>query len=278
MDTAENRAPGELSLGSSAMSLSDVADAGAGGCAEDAPAGPGGMPATDGAAAPAAAHATAAAAAAGPDEASWHAVLAILDQFAIGLCLVDAGMRVVLISGRAVRSGAFTVKRGRLGAACAEDERRLRAAVAGVLGPEGPPLQGLCLGPSAQPTRAFVTMVDVPASDGGASGGRLAAVVVPSTAAPDHREHVIQGMFGLTRVEAAITKLLSDGVPPNEAAERTRLRPNTLRGYMKAIFAKLDVHRQSDLVRLVSTTAGLVRVPRAASSCPGRTKAGRPAT
>jgi hypothetical protein len=33
---------------------------------------------------------------------------------------------------------------------------------------------------------------------------------------------------------------------------------------MKAIFAKLGVHRQSELVRLVSTTAGVVRPPQQA--------------
>ncbi len=66
-------------------------------------------------------------------------------------------------------------------------------------------------------------------------------------------------MLRLTPVEAAITKLLSDGATPSEAAERMRMKPNTLRGYMKSIFVKLDVHRQSELVRLVCTTAGLLR-------------------
>jgi DNA-binding CsgD family transcriptional regulator len=70
---------------------------------------------------------------------------------------------------------------------------------------------------------------------------------------------MIQAMFGLSPAEARVAKLLSDGLTPSEAAERLCMRPNTLRGYMKSIFVKLDVHRQSELVRLVCTTAGLLR-------------------
>jgi hypothetical protein len=56
-----------------------------------------------------------------------------------------------------------------------------------------------------------------------------------------------------------IVKLLSDGLTPTEVASRMRISPNTLRGYMKGIFTKLGVHRQSDLVRMIASTAGLYR-------------------
>src|SRR4029077_861402 len=89
----------------------------------------------------------------------------------------------------------------------------------------------------------------------------FAGLLVLSGGTPCHDDQVIRSMFGLTKVEAMIVKLLSDGIPPNEAARRLRVSPHTLRGYMKVIFAKLGVHRQSDLVRMITSRAGLIRVP-----------------
>jgi DNA-binding CsgD family transcriptional regulator len=190
-----------------------------------------------------------------------HTALAVLGRLAVGLWVVDAKMHLVLASGPAAACG-FEVRCGRLGMASGEDERKLRAAVAAVIGAEGEPACGLWFGPATEPTRAIVTAVEGAAP--GAAPRRLAVIIIPPASAPDHPGNVIQGMFGLTRVEAAVTKLLSDGVPPNEAAARMRMSLNTLRGYMKAIFAKLGVHRQSELVRLVSTTAGVMRSPQQA--------------
>lgn len=188
-----------------------------------------------------------------------QALLEVLDRFGAALWLVDARLRVVLASARAARSAAFAVKGGRLSLTCSRDERRLEAAIAAAIEQGSQALLGLRLGPDMRPVRALVTALDAPAP--GSAGGRLVAVILPSPTPAAPQEPVIQAMFGLTPVEAAIARLLCEGVPPNEAADRMRMRPNTLRGYLKAIFTKLDVHRQTDLVRLVSATAGLLHAP-----------------
>jgi DNA-binding CsgD family transcriptional regulator len=189
------------------------------------------------------------------------ALLDVIDRFGAGLWLVDERLRVLLASPRASASCAFTVRGGQLmPAAGAQDERPLAEAVAAVLqGGSGgvPPLRGLRLGTGLKPVRVLVTALD---TGGGTVGGdRIAAIVQPPGDLPEHEEGVIQALFGLTRVEASIARLLCEGMPPNEAAERLRIKPNTLRGYLKGIFLKLEVHRQADLVRLIGATAGLLR-------------------
>ena len=193
-----------------------------------------------------------------------EALLAVLDQLGLGLCLVDAELRATLVSGRAMRSGGFRVRRGAVTVPDREAEARLRGAVAAVLAAREAPVQGLNLGCAERPLRLLVTGLREPGNP--AAPPRLAALILLPEEKPQHAERVIQALFGLTPVEARIAKLLGDGLTPNEAAEQMRLKPNTLRGYMKSIFVKLDVHRQSELVRLVSTSAGLLRGLRPARS------------
>jgi DNA-binding CsgD family transcriptional regulator len=184
-----------------------------------------------------------------------EALLAVFDQLGLGLCLLDQDLRATLVSGLALRRGAVRLRRDQLVTALREDEARLRAAVEAALASPDAPLQGLRLGTPEQPQLALVTALrgrPQPRT-------RLAALILLPRERPEHAERVVQALFGLSPVEARISKLLADGLTPTEAADRMRMRPNTLRGYMKSIFVKLDLHRQSELVRLVTTTAGLLR-------------------
>ena len=63
---------------------------------------------------------------------------------------------------------------------------------------------------------------------------RIAAILLPRQSSQDYDPEVIRSMFGLTRVEAAVVKLLCDGLTPVEAAQRMRVSPNTLRGYIES--------------------------------------------
>ena len=185
-----------------------------------------------------------------------ESLLAVFDQLGLGLCLVDAELRPILVSGRALRSGVLRRRQDRLGTAERGTDARLRAAVADVLAVRDGPVQGLNLGGGARPSRVLVTALGGKA---GAPPARIAALILLPDGPPRHIERVIQSMFGLTPVEARIAKLLGDGMTPNEAALAMRMRPATLRSYLKSVFVKLDVHRQSELVRLVCTTAGMLR-------------------
>jgi DNA-binding CsgD family transcriptional regulator len=186
-----------------------------------------------------------------------EALLAVFDQLGLGLCLVNAELRATLVSSRALGSGTMKLRRDSVGLADRAAEARLRGAVSAALATNDAPAQGINLGCAEHPAYALVTTLGrAPVASRPAP---MAAVILLPKDPPRHAERVIQSLFGLSPVEARIAKLLGDGLTPAEAAQQMRMRPNTLRSYMKSIFVKLDVHRQSELVRLVSTTAGLLR-------------------
>lgn len=63
-------------------------------------------------------------------------------------------------------------------------------------------------------------------------------------------------MFGLTAAEARIALALGNGARLEDIAAGNRLALNTVRCYVKQIFAKTGVRRQADLVRLVVSGPG----------------------
>jgi DNA-binding CsgD family transcriptional regulator len=58
--------------------------------------------------------------------------------------------------------------------------------------------------------------------------------------------------FGLTSAEAMLAATLSNGTSLNAAADELNISRLTARSQLKAVFAKTDTHRQSQLVALVS--------------------------
>lgn len=62
---------------------------------------------------------------------------------------------------------------------------------------------------------------------------------------------LLMGMFGLTLSEARLTAALVDGLSLEEAAHHCNLTLNSARTYLKTIFAKVGVSRQSELLRTI---------------------------
>jgi DNA-binding CsgD family transcriptional regulator len=58
--------------------------------------------------------------------------------------------------------------------------------------------------------------------------------------------------FGLSRAERMLASLLGTGLPLRQAAEQLGVAYETARTQLKAVFAKTGVHRQSELVALLS--------------------------
>ncbi|MCE9522426.1 MAG: alpha/beta fold hydrolase [Alphaproteobacteria bacterium] len=93
----------------------------------------------------------------------------------------------------------------------------------------------------------------------------------------DVRDDALRESFGLTRAEWRIAQELKGGVSVVDAAARLSISVNTARTQVKAIFAKLGVERQSELVSRLNLTGrlGLATVPagegaRAQSEAPPR--------
>jgi DNA-binding CsgD family transcriptional regulator len=86
----------------------------------------------------------------------------------------------------------------------------------------------------------------------------VAVVVTDPESAPVPDQETLRGLFGLTPAEAALTRLLAQGLTLQQAAAHLKLRPATLRTRLKTIFEKTGTHRQADLVRLALLGVGHV--------------------
>jgi len=89
-------------------------------------------------------------------------------------------------------------------------------------------------------------------------------------------ETMLQQLHDLTPTQAKIAAALARGESPDEIADALQTAVSTVRQHVKAILAKTDTHRQSELVRLIlSSIAPLAAVP--TSRCRGDGADRRPA-
>ena len=99
-------------------------------------------------------------------------------------------------------------------------------------------------------THAGLSIAGVPAG----AGPRLALVLVSEAAAADPtRTARLRQLYGLSVSEAALAIMLADGFSPAEIAEQRRVSIGTVRVQIKQIAFKLGCHRQSEIVRAVSS-------------------------
>ena len=70
--------------------------------------------------------------------------------------------------------------------------------------------------------------------------------VSPST--PSRFETYVHECFGLTNREVEVLLLLAEGRSSSYIAEELVLSANTVRGYVKNIYQKLDVHSKQDVI------------------------------
>jgi pimeloyl-ACP methyl ester carboxylesterase/DNA-binding CsgD family transcriptional regulator len=102
----------------------------------------------------------------------------------------------------------------------------------------------------------------VSAPDGGAF-----ALVFPAAEATNRLWSTLRESFGLTAAEARLARKLRDGRSLQEAADELKVSVNTLRNQLRAIFEKMGLKRQSDLVRALtelSSVAGAIETEAAA--------------
>ncbi|TXH05957.1 MAG: LuxR family transcriptional regulator [Nevskiaceae bacterium] len=80
----------------------------------------------------------------------------------------------------------------------------------------------------------------------------------PESSFAQSSQRVVQQLFGLTRIEAAMALSLANGRTIEETAEQLGIKLNTARTYLRFIFSKTGVTRQTMLVRkLLSSVASL---------------------
>lgn len=84
-----------------------------------------------------------------------------------------------------------------------------------------------------------------------------AALIFPAVEATDHLWRTIRESFGLTPAETRLAARLKDGLTLKEAAEDLNVSLNTVRNQLRAVFEKMGLNRQSDLVRALAQLGAL---------------------
>ena len=78
----------------------------------------------------------------------------------------------------------------------------------------------------------------------------VATPVEPSSGAGTQ---VLEALFDLTPTEAAVARLVGDGLTLDDIAARLGVSRNTVRTHLRAVFAKTATARQAELVRLLGS-------------------------
>jgi DNA-binding CsgD family transcriptional regulator len=68
----------------------------------------------------------------------------------------------------------------------------------------------------------------------------------------------VRQIFDLTPAEAAVTRRLTAGLSLEDAASSLDISRNTARAHLRSIFSKSGITRQTELVRLVLSSAALL--------------------
>lgn len=86
---------------------------------------------------------------------------------------------------------------------------------------------------------------------------RMMDLMCGDHAAPPAIEEVLASSFGATAAEARAAARFAQGMTAREVAEALGVKEATVRGQLKAVFAKTGVNKAKDLVRLAAETSGL---------------------
>ena len=190
-------------------------------------------------------------------ESAWAA----LDRLPIGVFVVDSGGRVAKKNRAAERllemADGLSVSNARLEAGKPGETAALHALVASALSARAPGLHSeamLISRPSGNRSFHLYT-APVPLGSGVRFSDERNAVVFVSDPSPmvETPPEILQRTYGLTLAEARLAGLLVAGHSLDEAVFAFGTSLNTVKTQLRGLFTKLDVHRQSDLIRLLLT-------------------------
>ena len=142
----------------------------------------------------------------------------------------------------------------RLRAMHAADDAALGRRLAEVIGAESSP--GTAFVSVSRPSGqgSYVIFMDQMTTGGSAFAlrvPRVRLVIVDTHRGNYVPREVVQALYELTETESWVAWHLVGGDSLEQAAQRLGIAHNTLRHHLERVFAKMGVHRQSDLVRLV---------------------------
>jgi DNA-binding CsgD family transcriptional regulator len=194
---------------------------------------------------------------------------ALLDQVALAAIVVDQAANLVSMNEGARRIVAtgdgLVVRNGRLVAVGARGNARFQECLKAVVerATDGPSFPGVAFSLERRGGNTPLEIFVVPSRPTIAqtrSSGRLIAVLIrdPDAGFSPPPEWLAT-LYDLTRMEAQVAVWLAVGKTISEIAEAMHLSIHTIRSYVKDIFFKMGVRRQSDLVRRLMAGPGLMR-------------------
>jgi len=172
-------------------------------------------------------------------------------------CFVNDAAEKMLDAGHAVRR-----RGGVLVAAKLAENMMLQSSLASAIAASdrttaeiGPSDGGLLLKLGAQEHRLICAAVplDARAELPGDSAAML--ILIDPAYDPDRLVQPLCRLYGLSPVETRLACYLVRGASLGDASKALRIKEQTARSYLKQIFAKLNVRRQVDLVRMLLTSA-----------------------
>jgi len=211
---------------------------------------------------------------------------AIIDQFPLGVLLVNADGKVITANQQALstigESNTLYLEDNRLCATAVEANRQLvqrieKAATASldvastcvsslkVDGENDEASLSLLITPDPYPTTHFVDR----------QNENCAAIFIGSASSERHiSTTALQTLFGLSQAEARLASLLASGTSLSQAAEQSYISKNTAKVQLKSIFTKLGVNRQAELIKVILTSPAVIKpsdsLPEATPSKSGR--------
>lgn len=183
-----------------------------------------------------------------------------LQQLAVGAVFLDQSGAVTRCAGLArdvldERSG-LVLRRNQVAACNGTDDRNLQSAIRAAL--SGPTAEPLTLAISRPSHGRELGVIVRPLPDG--------AVILIRDAdrgsAP--QAAILRQFYGMTRTEAEVASNLSLGLTLDETATAMSISRNTARAHLRAIFSKSGITRQTELVRLMLSSAAVLAMSPAA--------------
>jgi DNA-binding CsgD family transcriptional regulator len=180
-----------------------------------------------------------------------------LDQLNTGVIVTDSYVDVVDINPAAesivqLQDGLF-IQNDKLRARRAFETTKLAKLVAGVTGQRGSAagrmLVGRCNGLSPYVLTIAPLRIGIVVND-----SRLALIVVVDPEQQSPSEKDLAELFGLSRAEALFAVTLLTGETLSQIAASTGVQITTLRTQLRSILRKVGARRQSDLMRILSST------------------------
>jgi DNA-binding NarL/FixJ family response regulator len=179
-----------------------------------------------------------------------------IDHLSMGVIVLGARGQVLFTNQRAgnllARGDDILVgSSGVCHASTAEDTRRLHKAVRAARDSKVP--DALILNShSHKPLRVIVRPGEI--EDGAEAA--VCLYLFTDDDRPNVDPQLLRSIFGLTTSESRLAAALAGGLSLEAAARAEGWTLNSARSYLKAVFSKVGVSRQADLVRVVLTSTG----------------------